>query len=128
MPTKISTYKSISAVLIWSEDYKKLSSWYREKFGFEVIEELGYTNDTGIGLRVGTSYLWIGNHSEVHGTNKDPYRIMFNIGVDSIKQSYNDLSAKGVEFIAEPFLAPTNKWFATFKDIDGNIGQLIGDK
>ncbi|KKU10098.1 MAG: hypothetical protein UX61_C0025G0006 [Parcubacteria group bacterium GW2011_GWA2_46_7] len=119
-------FKSISAVLIWSENYKKLSDWYREKFGFEVIEELGYANDTGIGLRVGIFYLWIGNHSEVHGNNKDPYRMMFNISVDSVKESYTELVGKGVEFIAQPFLAPTNKWFATFQDIDGNIGQLIG--
>ncbi len=121
-------YKSISAILIWSEDYKKLSDWYQEKFGFETIEELNYSNDTGIGLRVGASYLWIGNHSEVHGMNRDPYRIMFNISVDSVGQSYTDLSAKGVEFIAKPFLAPIQKWFATFKDIDGNIGQLIGEQ
>jgi uncharacterized glyoxalase superfamily protein PhnB len=122
-------YKSISALLIWSEDYHKLASWYQEKFGFQTIEELDHPQDTGIALRVGTSYLWIGKHSEVRGKNKDPFRIMFNISVDSVEQAYNELSAKEVKFLAKPFKAPTfDKYFATFEDLDGNIGQLIGPK
>lgn len=119
-------YKGISAILIWSQDYKKLANWYIEKFGFGVIEELNYENDSGIGLNVGGSYLWIGYHSEIRGENKDPYRIMFNINVDSVNKSYDELVLKGVKFVAKPFKAPTGKFFATFKDLDGNIGQLIG--
>jgi len=49
--------------------------------------------------------------------------------VDSVDQAYNELKAKGVEFIAEPFKAFTfDSWFATFKDLDGNIVQFIGNK
>jgi uncharacterized glyoxalase superfamily protein PhnB len=122
-------YKNISAVLIWSEDYKKLSAWYKEKFGFETIEELNHPEDTGIGLKVGASYLWIGKHSEVHGKSKDPFRIMFNISVDSVAESYQELTNKGVAFIAKPFKAPLfDKYFATIEDLDGNIVQLIGPK
>lgn len=122
-------FKSISALLIWSGDYRKLAGWYQEKFGFQTIEELDHPQDTGIALRVGESYLWIGQHSEVRGKNKDPFRIMFNISVDSVEKTYNELVARGVNFIAKPFKAPTfDKYFATFEDLDGNIGQLIGLK
>lgn len=122
-------YNKISAILIWSEDYKKLVEWYKEKFGFETIEELNHPDDTGVGLRVGESYLWIGKHSKVSGKNKDPYRIMFNITVDSVETAYNELIAKNVDFIAKPFKAPTfDKYFATFRDLDGNVMQLIGDR
>jgi len=122
-------YNSISAILIWSEDYKKLADWYQEKFGFETIEELNHPDDTGRALRVGTSYLWIGKHSEVHGKNQDPFRIMFNIAVDSVEASFKDLQSKGVHFIAEPFKAPlSEKYFATMEDLDGNTVQLIGQK
>ena len=121
--------KSISAVLIWSQDYKKLADWYKEKLELKTIEELDHPDDTGIGLSLGESYLWIGKHSEVQGKNKDPYRIMFNISVDSVSEVYNTLKDKKVEFIAEPFKAPTfDSYFATFKDLDGNILQLIGKK
>ena len=54
---------------------------------------------------------------------------MFNISVDSVTKRFEELKSKGVEFIAEPFKAPTfDKYFATFKDFDGNIIQLIGEK
>lgn len=122
-------YNKIGAVLIWSENYKKLVDWYREKFGFEVIEEINHPQDTGVGIRVGKSYLWIGQHSEVKGISKEPYRIMFNISVDSVDKSYKELLSKGVKFIAEPFKAPTfDEYFATFQDLDGNTLQLIGPK
>lgn len=126
---KMAKFKSISAILIWSEDYQALVNWYKEKLGLETIEEINHPDDTGVGLAVGESYLWIGQHSEVHGKSKDPYRIMFNISVDSVSQVFNELKSNGVQFIAEPFKAPTfDSYFATFTDLDGNIIQLIGEK
>lgn len=54
---------------------------------------------------------------------------MFNITVDSVETAYNELIAKNVDFIAKPFKAPTfDKYFATFRDLDGNVMQLIGDR
>ncbi len=121
--------QKISAILIWSEDYEALSKWYMEKLGASIIEEIHHPNDTGVGLSIGESYLWIGKHSEVHGKSKDPYRIMFNITVDSVSQTYKELVGSGVEFIADPFKAFTfDKYFATFKDLDGNILQIIGNE
>jgi len=118
---------SISAVLIWSEDYQALSKWYKEKLELSTIEELNHPDDTGVGLSIGESYLWIGKHSEVHGKNQDPHRIMFDISVDSVQDVYEQLVAKDVECVASPFKAPTfDSYFATFKDLDGNIFQIIG--
>lgn len=119
----------ISAILIWSENYKEMVEWYKSNLGATVIEELNHPEDTGVGMNIGESYLWIGKHSEVKGKNKDPYRIMFNLAVDSVEEAYNELKNKGVEFIATPFKAPTfDKYFATFKDLDGNTIQFIGNK
>jgi hypothetical protein len=54
---------------------------------------------------------------------------MFNIAVDSVEASFQDLQSKGVHFIAEPFKAPlSEKYFATMEDLDGNTVQLIGRK
>lgn len=122
-------FKNISAVLIWSQDYQKLAKWYREKLNLKVIEELNHPDDTGIGLKVGKSYLWIGKHSKVKGKAKDPFRIMFNISATSVTRAYEKMKSLGVQFLAPPFKAPTfDKYFATFYDLDGNIVQLIGDK
>ena len=120
-------YKGIRATLIWSEDYKKLVKWYKDKFGFKEIEHINHPEDTGVGLAIGKSYFWIGKHSEVKGKNKDPYRMMFNIEVGSVEKEYKMLKEKGVKFIAKPFKAPTfDLYFATFVDLDGNIGQIVG--
>lgn len=121
--------KNISAILIWSEDYKALADWYIEKLDLKVLEELTHPDDTGIGFQVGNVYLWIGQHSEVKGKNKDMHRHMFNFVVDSVSETHKLLEAKGVKFLAKPFKAPTfDKYFATFYDLDDNLVQLIGDK
>lgn len=121
--------KNISAVLIWSDNYRALADWYKEKLGLDSIEELNHPDDTGVGFQVGEVYLWIGQHSKVNGKNKDIHRHMFNFVVDSVSESYKKLEARGVRFYAKPFKAPTmDKYFATFYDLDSNLVQLIGGK
>ncbi len=46
---------------------------------------------------------------------------------DDIHQTYEELKAKGVEFVSEPFLAGFG-WWATFKDPDGNVFVLRQEK
>ena len=54
---------------------------------------------------------------------------MFNIDVDSVDETYQDLKRKGVKFEAKPFKAPTfDSSFATFYDPDSNLIQIIGEK
>lgn len=122
-------FKRISTVLIWSEDFKALANWYQDKLGFEIKKQLNHPEDTGVLFQIGDTQLWIGQHSEVKGKNKDKARHMFNLDVDSVKKAYGYLKNKGVKFIASPFKAPTmSYYFATFLDLDDNIVQLIGAK
>lgn len=122
-------FKTISDILIWSEQYRELADWYIEKLELTPIEELDHPQDTGVGFMIGQVYFWIGQHDKVKGQNKDCHRIMFNIAVDSVSEAYRKLIKKGVKFFAKPFKAPTfDKYFATFFDLDGNMVQLIGDK
>ncbi len=122
-------FKTISDVIIWSSDYKKLVQWYEDKLELKRIGEVNHPQDMCVGFRIGDVELWIGYHDKIKGKNKDKYRIMHNFVVDSVTDVYNTLSKKGVKFIAKPFKAPTfDKYFATFEDLDGNIMQLIGGK
>jgi predicted enzyme related to lactoylglutathione lyase len=122
-------FRTVTAILIWSENYKRLANWYIDKLELQKIEEINHPNDTGIGLALGKMYLWVGKHNKVKGKNKDMHRIMFNIEVDSVQKTYEYLKKKGVKFLAKPFKAPTfDKYFATFYDCDDNIMQLIGGK
>lgn len=102
--------KNISAILIWSQDYRKLANWYKEKLGLQILEELNHPEDTGVGFRVGRMYLWIGQHSKVKGKNKDIHRHMFDFTVDSVTKTYKELKKEA------------------FYDLDNNLVQLIGDK
>ena len=118
--------KSLGAYLIWSEDPFRLGKWYEEVLGFKRNSVLEYPDDTGILYQIDGRYFWIGKHSQVTGKNKDPYRHMINLIVDDVKQTYEKLKKKGVEFIAEPFISPGNDMeFATFSDPEGNILQIM---
>lgn len=122
-------FHKISTILIWSEDAKKLSAWYKDTFNLKVVQELNHPKDTGVlfSFPEGDTWLWIGQHSEVHGKSQDPHRHMFNINVDSVTEAYKYLTKRSVEFFAKPFKAPTmEKYFATLYDPDGNFVQLIG--
>lgn len=124
-------FHKITTILIWSHDYKKLADWYQDIFHLTINEELNHPQDTGIlfDFPDGSPWLWIGQHSEIHGINKDPLRIMFNITVDSVEKTYEYLLSKKVNIIAKPFKAPTfDKWFITFSDPDGNTIQIIGPR
>ena len=130
MTENFSHFKRISTVLIWSEDFRLLADWYEEKFEFLEVEELNHPQDTGVLFEVGDVYLWIGQHDKVKGKNKDSYRHMFNISVDSVTAAYEYLKAKGVEFLAEPFPSPVDPelYFATLYDLDKNVVQIVGSK
>lgn len=123
-------FQKISTVLIWSANFRRLADWYQQILQLEVVEELSHPQDTGVLLRFpgGDTWLWIGQHSQVHGQNQDPHRHMFNINVDSVSQAYEYLLQNQAEVLAPPFKAPTfDKYFVTFYDLDGNVIQLIGN-
>jgi predicted enzyme related to lactoylglutathione lyase len=116
-------------ICIWSEDYEKLAKWYEGMFDLKLDVHLTLPDDTGYSYLLGGNYLYIGKHSDISGQNKDPYRIMIGFNVDSVTSAVEELKAKGVEFIADPFEAPPGGfWCATFKDLDGNVVQISGDK
>ncbi|GAC1494116.1 MAG: hypothetical protein NVS2B14_07540 [Chamaesiphon sp.] len=49
-----------------------------------------------------------------------------SIRTDNLKQTYEDLKAKGVKFISEPVTLPgTNFTFVCFPDPDGTVLQLV---
>ena len=129
-PGKKQLFRKLSAVLIWSGNYEELVNWYKEKMQLRIIEELDHPKDTGTLFKIGGVFLWIGKHSRVIGENQDQHRHMFNLSVESVSEAYEELTSRGIEFIAEPFEAPVEPgtYFATFKDLDNNLLQLIGGK
>lgn len=116
---------------IYTADHERLANWYMEKLGFVEKERLDHPQDTYIEFQFGDNYFWIGKHDKLspHTKNADPYRIMVTFRVQSVKQVYEEIKDKEIEFIATPFEAPPGGfWCMTIKDLDGNIVQFMGDE
>lgn len=120
--------ETLSSVCLWSEDPKELAKFYQDTLGLPFDKELDFSNDRGIQFKIGDVYFFVGFHDKVFGKAKDPYRVMVGFRVDSVKQTYDELSAKGVEFIQPPAVSPDGTFMiSTAYDPEGNIIQFYGD-
>jgi predicted enzyme related to lactoylglutathione lyase len=76
---------------------------------------------------IGSGSISIGPHSEVHGKNSHPGRIIWNIETPDVKGEYERFKAAGATVVREPYNFPEfpDSWIATFSDPDDNYFQLM---
>ena len=62
----------------------------------------------------------------MHGPNKEPGRIIWNIESEDVKGDFERFKAAGATIVREPysFEEAPGTWIATFADPDGNYFQL----
>jgi predicted enzyme related to lactoylglutathione lyase len=109
-------------ILIGSEDPQRLTDYYTRLFGEPTWNDGGYT-----GWLIGSGAVSIGPHSEVHGKNAHPGRIIWNIESTDVKADFERFKAAGAIVIREPYTfeqAP-GSWIATLADPDDNYFQLM---
>lgn len=113
--------KGLRVSSIWSEDLNNLLPFYRDTLGLQLgMESPGFVllgDPSGPAVALGT-------HSEVRGKASDPARHIVGFDSDDIQADCSRLKAGGVEFVEEPAQFPGG-WFATFKDPEGNLIQLL---
>jgi lactoylglutathione lyase len=116
--------KGVNSVVIWTEDVKKLTPFYRDTLGLK-ISDAG--DEFAMFDLAGGPQLALGLHSEVKGKSKEPNRVMVNLDVENLNSEYERLKAKGVQFIREPSSEPEadGMMIATLQDPDGNTLQLF---
>jgi predicted enzyme related to lactoylglutathione lyase len=109
-------------ILIGSEDPQRLVDYYTKLFGKPGMEEGGYA-----GWQIGTGFMSIGPHSEVHGKNPAPGRMIWNIETADVKGEFDKLKAAGAIVIREPYNMEEGQEFtiATLSDPDDNYFQLM---
>jgi predicted enzyme related to lactoylglutathione lyase len=108
-------------ILIGSDDPERLVGYYRKVLGEPTLSEGGYT-----GWQLGSGMVSIGPHSEVHGKNPQPGRLIWNIETPDVQGEFERMQAAGAIVVREPYTfdeAP-GYWIATLADPDDNYFQL----
>jgi predicted enzyme related to lactoylglutathione lyase len=113
---------NLNSILIGSEDPQRLADYYRKLFGDPTWDDGGYTT-----WMIGSGSVSIGPHSEVHGKNAHPGRVIWNIETPDVQGEFERMRAAGAIVIREPYTfeqAP-GSWIATLADPDDNYFQLM---
>ena len=114
---------NLNGILIGSEDPARPTEYYTRLFGAPGWDMSGYT-----GWQIGSGSVTVGPHSEVHGANTQPGRIIWNIETPDVKGEYARLVSAGARVITEPYTMdgmPADSFIATFADPDDNYFQLM---
>jgi predicted enzyme related to lactoylglutathione lyase len=113
---------NFNSILIGSEDPQRLVDYYTRLFGEPTMSEGGYT-----GWLLGSGFVTVGPHSEVHGKNVTPGRLIWNIETPDVAGAFERMKAAGAIVVREPYgfeEAPGSS-IATLADPDDNYFQLV---
>lgn len=112
---------NFNSILVGSEDPQRLVDYYTRLFGAPGFQDGGYS-----GWQIGSGYLTVGPHSEVHGRNTAPGRLIWNIETGDVRGEFEKLKAAGAIVIREPyeFEGMPGSAIATLADPDDNYFQL----
>ncbi len=116
-------FKGLEHTAIASPDPEKLAQWYVDHLGFVV----NYRYDANVFVKAQNgSMLEIipSEGARAPQTLKDPGIRHLAISVDDFDGAYQQLRARGVQFLGEPFAIKTNR-LVFFADGDGNFVHLI---
>ena len=111
-----------NSILIGSEDPQRLVEYYTRLFGDPGMSDGGYT-----GWQLGSGWVTVGPHDQVHGQNAHPGRIIWNIETPDVRGEFDRFVAAGAIVVREPygFDEDPNALIATLADPDDNYFQLV---
>ena len=116
-------YKGLEHTAIASPDPRRLAQWYVDHLGFHINFE--YAGNYFVKAPNGTMLEIIpskGDRTPQEMTSPGIRHLA--IAVDSFDAAHQDLQAKSVRFLNEPYTAQGNR-LVFFADADGNILHLI---
>ena len=112
-----------NSILIGSEDPQRLADYYTKLFGEPAMSDGGYT-----GWRIGSGWVTVGPHDQVHGKSAHPGRVIWNIETPDVRDVFERFVGAGAIVVREPYSFdddPSGGLIATFADPDDNYFQLI---
>lgn len=111
---------NLNSIMIGTMQPKVMGEFYEKVFNKPSDMQEGQW----YGWLVGTTFISIGEHSEMTGETKDPGRIMFNFETTEVKEEFERIKNLGAKVIKEPY-EMGGAWIATLADPDGNYFQLM---
>lgn len=120
--------RGLEAVNLFTENAKRLASFYRDKVGLKITFEgaMGENNEEIYELKVGKGpSLYVIDHSKVKGKNSNPDRIILNLEVDNIKKEVARLKKAGVKVVQDTYHVEGYGFIATLEDVDSNYFQFV---
>jgi predicted enzyme related to lactoylglutathione lyase len=114
---------NFNSILIGSQDPQRLADYYSKLFGKPSMEDSGYS-----GWQIGSGWLTVGPHDQVHGKNEQPGRLLVNIESTDVKADFDRFKAAGAIVIREPYVlgeGDQQGTIATLADPDDNYFQLM---
>ena len=113
---------NFNSILIGSADPQRLVDYYTKVLGTPGMSDGGYT-----GWQVGSGFVTVGPHDQLHGSNPEPGRLIWNIESADVKADFDRMKAAGATVVREPYSFEQfpNSWIATLADPDGNYFQLM---
>jgi predicted enzyme related to lactoylglutathione lyase len=111
-----------NGILIGSDDPTRLIEYYTK-----VLGEPGYADSSYSTWILGSGSMSVGPHSEVHGSNPQPGRLIWNIETPDVQQEFDRMKAAGAIVVREPysFEGFPDSRIATLADPDDNYFQLM---
>ena len=116
----------LNSILIGTDDTARLVEYYTRVLGEPAMSDESYT-----GWQIGSGFMSVGAHSEVHGRNAAPGRLIWNIESADVQGDFARMKAAGAIVVAEPYElgevpgTTETMWIATLADPDGNYFQLM---
>lgn len=110
---------NVKFVSVPTSDQDRALAFYTEKLGFKLITDQPFdAKQRWIELRVGTAdtrfVLFTAKDGPQPGSS-----FSGALACDNVQRTYEELKARGVEFLAEPQTQPWGT-FVVMKDVDGN--------
>lgn len=109
-------------ILIGTDQPERLFEYYTKLLGKPAFSDSNYSS-----WQIGRGFLSVGAHSEVHGKNAEPGRMIWNIETADVKEVFARFVAAGAIVVREPysFEGFPDSLIATLADPDGNYFQLM---
>jgi len=106
--------------MIGTMQHQVMAEFYQKLFQ----KEPTMGEEKWVGWMVGSSFISIGEHSEMTGMTKEPGRLMFNLETTEVQAEFERIKLLGAKVIKEPYQMG-EMWIATLADPDGNYFQLM---